>query len=158
VSSLSSFQICQITQDKAAHPLLKQHKSALETAHEAALNHKQLERYHDDLVLARWNQYRVDVTRPHVTASMAHAQIREKLQHIKAYHQKRIDEINKGHASVDHDEAKKIEASTTFSAEALRCAVDMDPRAPETRTAVKRLSAHAAKSHLFDPPSKNNVT
>jgi len=149
VSSRSSFQICQITQDKVAHPFLKQHEEAAKTAHEAALNHKQLESYHHDKVLENRHDY---MRREHAAASMAHAEIRKKLQDIERYHRKRIDEINagdKGHASVDHDEAKKIEASTTFSAQALKCAVDMDPRTSETRAAVRKLSDQAAKLRLF---------
>jgi len=62
------------------------------------------------------------------------------LKHIMGYHQNRIGEIEIGHASVDKDEAKKIETSKTFSAEAHRFA-DMNPG---TETALTRLSEQAA--------------
>jgi len=48
VSSPSSFQICQITQDKVAHPFLKQHEMALEEAQTAALMHDKLMKFHDN--------------------------------------------------------------------------------------------------------------
>jgi hypothetical protein len=76
------------------------------------------------------------------------------------YHQNRIDKINKGHASVDHDEAKKIEASTRFSAEAHRCALlpaharaqenqtGLDGRRKAKGTALTRLSKQAANLHF----------
>ena len=151
MSSRSSFQICQIKQDKAAHPFLERHKSALKTAQTAALMHDQLKKYHDNIAasLERRHAHR------HITTSLEHAGISKKLGYIAGYHENRIDEINKGHASdKGHaDEAKKIEASTTFSAEAIRCADTHHPLAPETDAAMERLAAKAAKLRLFDPPS-----
>ena len=78
----------------------------------------------------------------HHIAAFHHELISKQLKRIVKYHRNRTKEIKKGDAPVDHDEAKKIEASTTFSAEAHRCA-DMHPLA--MGPALTRLS----KIHLL---------
>jgi len=95
----------------------------------------------------------------HHMVAFLHDQIAGKLEDIVEYHQNRIDEIKKDHASVDHDEAKKIEVSKGFSTEAQRVALlPAHARAQENQTghgrrkakgtALTRLSRQAAKLHF----------